>query len=85
MENVKTFKKKMRRVNRGTQTYYNYNTNAREVSDWRLSGGTALTVDRNLGSHKAVNGSGKDIKGLGRWTWFRARGRNNIHTRFISA
>lgn len=70
METVKTFKERLQCVNCGTQTYYNYNTSAREVSDWRLSGGTAIMIDCNLGSHKAVNGSGKDPKGLGHWTWF---------------
>ena len=42
-------------------------------------------MDANLLSHMEKQGFGKDKTGLGRWTWCRIRGCDNIFTRFISA
>ena len=53
---------------------------------WEMYGGTAITMDKNVRSHKSENsGSSKDNTCLRRWTWFRTKGKENTYTRFISA
>ena len=65
---------------------HSHNEHVLESETWRVAGGTALTVDASFKSHKSPQqGEGKDREGLGRWTWIRLRGKDNIHTRFISA
>ena len=44
-----------------------------------------ITIDENMCSYKIRNGNGQDKEHLGRWTWTRVRGRDNIHSRFITA
>ena len=51
-----------------------------------LYGGTALALDLNMRSHKAENsGNRTDTTRLGQWTWVQIKGKDNIHTQFISA
>ena len=56
-----------------------------DETPWNLVGGTAITIDGGFLAHKATNGIGKDPTKLGRWTWMRLFGRDQIHTRFVSA
>ena len=85
LDHVATFKERMRRINQGTQKYYNYNTNTREVTDLKIPGGTAITADHFFGTHKVPNGAVSDPKGPGLWTWLQIRGKDTVHTRFILA
>ena len=85
MRKQEQFFHRMRRVNEGATTYVSNNTTMHPYHSWHIPGGTALTVDTNLSTHKAQQGSGRDETGLGRWTWVRFRGKNSIHTIVISA
>ena len=85
MRKQEQFFHRMRRINEGATTYVSNNTTMHPYHSWHIPGGTALTVDTNLSTHKAQQGSGRDETGLGRWTWVRFRGKNSIHTIVISA
>ena len=61
----------------------NNNRNEKDVL-WNLQGGTGITVDEHFRSHQTKNGNGMDKTGLGRWTWICIRGKEEIHTRYIS-
>ena len=56
-----------------------------ELARWNTVGGSAITMDANLSSHMVKQGYGKEKTGLGRWSWVRVRGCDDIFTRFISA
>ena len=56
-----------------------------DETPWNLVGGTAITIDEGFLAHKTTDGTGSDPERLGRWTWIRLRGRDQIHTRFVSA
>ena len=79
------FHSRMRRINKAAQSFSNNNRHLGPNSAWNARGGTAITIDSYMGSHKTQDGSGADPTGLGRWTWVRVRGKDNMHTRFISA
>ena len=66
-------------------SYHFHYTNLGEEATWNVVGGTAITLDENLGSHKVSEGYGTDKEKLGRWMWIRVRGKNEVHTRFVSA
>ena len=74
---------RMRRVNEGSTSYVSNNTTIHPFHSWHILGGTTLTVDANLSTHRAQQGSGKDETGLGRWTWIRFRGKNSIYESHI--
>ena len=61
------------------------NKNLMHETPWNLTGGTAITIDEGFLAHTTTNGMGKDPTKLGRWTWMRLRGKDQIHTRFVSA
>ena len=79
------FHSRMRRINKAAQSFNNNNRHLGPNSAWNARGGTAITIDSYMGSHKTKGGSGADPTGLGRWTWVRVRGKDDMHTRFISA
>ena len=79
------FNERMRKYNPKSISYHFHNTNLGEEATWNVVGGTAITLDENLGSHKVSEGYGTDKEKLGRWTWIRVRGKNEVHTRFVSA
>ena len=79
------FNERMRKYNPGSISYHSQNENEGANATWNLVGGTAVTLDVNLGSHKVHNGSGTDKERLGRWVFCRVRGKDNVHTRFITA
>ena len=46
-------------------------------------GGTAVFVQEYLTGYNVANGT--DLKGLGRWTWMRFRGKNGVMLRVVAA
>ena len=79
------FSDRMKMKNPGSFSIISCNTKLGESAKWNTVGGNAITLDANLLSHMEHQGYGKDKSGLGRWTWCRIRGCDNIFTRFISA
>ena len=75
----------MRKFDSKSTSYHNHNQHLSNEDPWNVTGRTAITVDENLGSHQVPNGNGQDKEKLGRWTYSRVRGRENVHTRFITA
>lgn len=79
------FNERMRKYNPGSISYHSQNENKGANPTWNLVEGNALTLDVNLGSHRVHNSSGIDKEKLGRWVFCRVRGKDNVHTRFITA
>ena len=79
------FRDRMRMRSPGSFSIISYNTKMGELARWNTVGGSAITMDANLSSHKVENGYGTDRRGLGRWSWVRIRGCDDIFTRFVSA
>ena len=79
------FNDRMKMKSPGSFSIISCNTKLGESAKWNTVGGNAITLDANLLSHMEHHGYGKDKSGLGRWTWCRIRGCDNIFTRFVSA
>ena len=52
--------------------------------DWKIPGGTGITITKKISSRKDKAGSSCNKTGLGRWTWVRIEGKANELTVFIS-
>ena len=61
---------------------YAHNTLEPRISTLSQPGGVASIIVDKL-AHK-VDASGKDFTGLGRWTWTKFKGKNNMHLRVIT-
>ena len=86
IEQRDTFGERLQRAKKGSFVLHKYNKNEDEYRDWQLPGGTAIAIDDILKCQKpGTEGQGGDEENLGRWTWIRIRGRNNVFTRFVSA
>ena len=82
VDNVNKWHNRLKGRSHGVSTSLGYNTLEGEITDKRQYGGTAVIANSRLTSIKVQ--SGKDSRGLGRWSWIRC-GKNGKHTTFISA
>ena len=85
LERCDKFNDRMKKINPRSISYHCHNQNLPKDEVWNVPGGVAMTIDENLLSHQINNGNGKDKELLGRWTWTRVRGKDNVHTQFITA
>ena len=79
------FNDQMQQYNPRSFSIVSCNQNLMDETPWNFVGGTAITIDKGFLAHKVTDGTGKDPEKFGRWTWSRLQGKDQIHTRFISA
>ena len=78
---VRTTPKKVLYLPNETKNVYAYNTN--ENNTKKQQGGTCVTIMERYGQY--VKEIGKDPSNLGRWSWIKVKGNNEISTLIISA
>ena len=62
------FDDRIKRYSPKSKSYHNHNQHLSNEELWNVPGGTAISIDENMCSHKVRNGNGQDKKYLGRWT-----------------
>ena len=72
---------KILNLKQGSKTVYACNKN--ETTTEKQQGGTCITMKERYGQY--VKKMGKDETGLGRWSWIRIEGKNDIKTTVITA
>ena len=77
----KSTPKKLLSLNPGDRT--SYACNKHETTTVKQQGGTCLTMTAKYGQY--IGDIGTDESGLGRWSWIRIKGNNNLVTTIISA
>ena len=85
LEMYDKFNDKMKKYSPKSKFYHNYNHHLSREESWNVPGGTVITLDENIHLHHVLDESGQDKKKLRRWTYTRVQGRDNVHTRFITA
>ena len=82
LDNINKWHNRLRGRSHGVSSVFGYNSLEDDITDTRQFGGTAVIANSRLTSIK--ESSGKDSRGLGRWSWMRC-GKNGRHTTFISS
>ena len=82
LENINKWHNRLRGRSHGVSSVFGYNSLEDDITSTRQFGGTAVISNSRLTSIKER--TGKDLRGLGRWSWMRC-GRNGKYTTFISA
>ena len=54
------FNDRMRKFNSKSTSYHNHNYHLSNENQWNVTGGTAIALDKNLGSHQVPNGNRQD-------------------------
>ena len=80
-EMVRTTPKKVLYLAKETKCVHAYNSN--EHNTIKQQGGTCVTIMEKYGEY--VKEMGKDPSSLGRWSWIKVKGNNDITTIIISA
>ena len=81
MEDDPNLANTLRNLKQGSRTKYTCNKN--ETITKKQQGGTCITMKEQYGQY--VKEMGADETGLGRWSWLRMEGNNDIKTTVITA
>ena len=72
-------------MNKGTFTRLSYNTNDGPDTLWNQYGGTGITLNKDMRARKAKDSVGGDPTKLGRWTWTKICGKDDLTSIFVLA
>ena len=72
-------------MNKGTFTRLRYNTNDGKDTKWNQYGGKGITLNADMRTRMTKDGISGNPTKLGRWTWSRIEGKDDIATVFVSA